>query len=96
MGRDDGLPGLQKVYGLEFAKVDHLQQAIQYQAARQRSIDALDVFSTDGRLILYNLKVLRDDRQFFPPSEAAALVRGETLRRSTRRSAPCSGCSPAR
>ena len=81
VGRDDGLLGLQKVYGLEFAKIDHLQQAIQYQAARQRSIDALDVYSTDGRLILYNLKVLRDDRRFFPPYEAAALVRGETLKR---------------
>ena len=48
VGRDDALLGLQKVYGLEFAKIDHLQQAIQYQAARQRSIDALDVYSTTG------------------------------------------------
>ena len=61
--------------------MDHLQQAIQYQAAKQRTIDALDVYSTDGRLILYNLKVLRDDRHFFPPYEAAALVRGETLKK---------------
>ena len=81
VGREDGLLGLQKIYGLEFAKVDHLQQAIQYQAAQRRSIDALDVYSTDGRLILYNLKVLRDDRHFFPPYEAAALVRGQTLRK---------------
>lgn len=80
VGREDGLLGLQRVYGLEFASVDHLQQALQYQAARQRSIDALDVYSTDGRLILYDLKVLRDDRGFFPPYEAAALVRGETLK----------------
>jgi osmoprotectant transport system permease protein len=81
VGRDDGLLGLQKVYGLQFGSVDHLQQAIQYQAAKQRTIDALDVYSTDGRLILYNLKVLRDDRHFFPPYEAAALVRGETLKK---------------
>jgi osmoprotectant transport system permease protein len=81
VGREDGLLGLQKVYGLQFARIDHLQQAIQYQAARQRSIDALDVYSTDGRLILYNLKVLKDDRDFFPPYEAAALVRGETLKK---------------
>jgi osmoprotectant transport system permease protein len=81
VGRDDGLLGLQKVYGLQFGSIDHLQQAIQYQAAKQRTIDALDVYSTDGRLILYNLKVLRDDRHFFPPYEAAALVRGETLKK---------------
>ncbi|HEY4597460.1 MAG TPA: glycine betaine ABC transporter substrate-binding protein, partial [Thermoanaerobaculia bacterium] len=81
VGREDGLLGLQRVYGLRFRSVDHLQQAIQYQAAKQRTIDALDVYSTDGRLILYNLKVLKDDRRFFPPYEAAALVRGETLKR---------------
>src|SRR5215218_509634 len=81
VGREDGLLGLQKTYGHQFRSVDHLQQAIQYQAAKQRTIDALDVYSTDGRLILYNLKVLRDDRDFFPPYEAAALVRGETLKK---------------
>jgi len=81
VGREDGLLGLQRVYGLQFGSVDHLQQALQYQAAKQRTIDALDVYSTDGRLILYNLKVLRDDRSFFPPYDAAALVRGETLKR---------------
>src|SRR6185295_13023496 len=81
VGREDGLIGLQKVYGLEFRTVGHLQQALQYRAARARDIDALDVYTTDGRLILYDLKVLRDDRNFFPPYEAAALVRGETLAR---------------
>jgi osmoprotectant transport system permease protein len=79
VGREDGLLGLRKVYGLEFRTVDHLQQALQYRAAKAREIDALDVYTTDGRLILYDLRVLRDDRGFFPPYEAAALVRGETL-----------------
>ena len=79
VGREDGLLGLRKVYGLEFRTVEHLQQALQYRAARARDIDALDVYTTDGRLILYDLKVLRDDRSFFPPYEAAALVRGEVL-----------------
>jgi osmoprotectant transport system permease protein len=81
VGREDGLLGLRKVYGLEFGAVDHLQQALQYRAAKARDIDALDVYTTDGRLILYDLRVLRDDRGFFPPYEAAALVRGETLAR---------------
>ncbi|HEV8578389.1 MAG TPA: glycine betaine ABC transporter substrate-binding protein [Thermoanaerobaculia bacterium] len=81
VGREDGLLGLRKVYGLEFRTVEHLQQALQYRAAKARDIDALDVYTTDGRLILYNLRVLRDDRNFFPPYEAAALVRGETLAR---------------
>ena len=81
VGRDDGLPGLEKTYGLKFASVEHLQQAIQYQAAGERRIDAMDAYTTDARLLRYNLVILRDDKNFFPPYEAAALVRGETLKR---------------
>jgi len=80
VGRDDGLPGLEKAYGLKFASVEHLQQAIQYQAAGARRIDAMDAYTTDARLLRYNLVILRDDKGFFPPYEAAALVRGETLK----------------
>jgi osmoprotectant transport system permease protein len=81
VGREDGLLGLQRVYGLEFASVQPLQHALKYQAAGARNVDAIDVYTTDARLILYNLVVLQDDRGFFPPYEAAALVRGETLRK---------------
>jgi len=81
VGREDGLPGLEKTYGLKFASVEHLQQAIQYQAAGDRRIDAMDAYTTDARLLRYNLVILRDDKNFFPPYEAAALVRGETLAR---------------
>ncbi|HXO20300.1 MAG TPA: glycine betaine ABC transporter substrate-binding protein [Thermoanaerobaculia bacterium] len=80
VGREDGLLGLAKAYGLHFRQVQPMQQAIQYRAAGERRIDALDVYTTDGRLVLYNLKVLRDDRHFFPPYEAAALTRGTALR----------------
>jgi osmoprotectant transport system permease protein len=81
VGRQDGLLGLETTYGLHFGKVQPMQQAIQYQAAGQRRIAALDVYTTDGRLVLYRLRVLRDDRNFFPPYQAAPLVRGATLAR---------------
>lgn len=81
VGREDGLLGLQRVYGLRFASVQPLQHALKYQAAGGRQVDAVDVYTTDARLILYNLVVLQDDKSFFPPYEAAALVRGETLRK---------------
>ncbi len=81
VGREDGLLGLEKVYGLHFASVQPLQHALKYQAAGGRRVDAIDVYTTDARLILYNLVVLQDDKGFFPPYEAAALVRGETLRK---------------
>ncbi len=78
--RDDGLPGLHKTYGLRFRKVRALQQALKYQAAAAREVDCLDVYTTDGRLLAYELTVLEDDLGFFPPYQAAPLVRGATLR----------------
>jgi len=48
---------------------------------RARQIDLLDVYTTDGRLLTYDLVVLRDDRNFFPPYQAAPLARGATLAR---------------
>jgi osmoprotectant transport system permease protein len=77
--RDDGLPGLSRAYGMRFGSVQSMQETLKYQAARARGVDVLDVYTTDARLLLYGLTVLRDDRGFFPPYEAAALVRGATL-----------------
>lgn len=79
--RDDGLPGLHRLYGLEFQDVKALQQNLKYQAAGLGQVDCLDVYTTDGKLLTYDLVVLEDDKGFFPPYEAAPLVRGETLER---------------
>lgn len=77
--RADGLPGLKKMYGLQFRDVVGMQQSLKYQATENGDVDVLDVYTTDGRLAMYDFRVLEDDRQFFPPYDAAALVRGETL-----------------
>jgi osmoprotectant transport system permease protein len=81
VNRTDGLPGLQQLYGLKFEKVVTMQQTLKYQATESGSVDVLDVYTTDGRLAVYDFVVLEDDRHFFPPYEAAALVGGETLSR---------------
>jgi osmoprotectant transport system permease protein len=77
--RDDGLPGLARAYGIHFGSVQSMQETLKYQAAQRRGIDVLDVYTTDARLLLYRLTVLRDDRGFFPPYSAAPLARGATL-----------------
>lgn len=79
--RPDGLPGLRSAYGLELGTVQGLQQTLKYQAVAEGALDLLDVYTTDGRLLVHDLVVLEDDRGFFPPYEAAALARGETLER---------------
>ena len=79
--RSDGLPGLKKYYGLNFGEVVGMQQSLKYQATDNGDIDVLDVYTTDGRLAVYDFVILEDDRQFFPPYDATALVRGETLKK---------------
>ncbi|MEO8293975.1 MAG: glycine betaine ABC transporter substrate-binding protein [Gemmatimonadota bacterium] len=80
-GRADGLPGLAKAYGLAPRGVRSLLQAVKYQALAGGSVDVIDGYSTDGQLARYNLVVLEDDKHFFPPYQAAALV-GSRLQRS--------------
>ncbi|MFP3941815.1 MAG: glycine betaine ABC transporter substrate-binding protein [Thermoanaerobaculia bacterium] len=77
--RPDGLPGLAAAYGLSFDSITTLQQALKYRAAVSGEVQILDVYTTDGRLLTYDLVVLEDDLGFFPPYEAAPLVRGATI-----------------
>lgn len=74
IGRADGLPGLRGAYGLRFAQVRALLPAVKYQALAAGEVDVIDGYSTDGFIARYDLVVLRDDRRFFPPYEAAGLI----------------------
>jgi osmoprotectant transport system permease protein len=74
IGRADGLDGLARAYQLRFRDVRSLLQAVKYQALAEGRVDIIDGYSTDGFIARYDLTVLRDDRGFFPPYDAAALV----------------------
>ena len=74
IGRNDGLPGLARAYGLRFREIRPLLAAVKYQALASGDVDVIDGYSTDGLIARYDLVVLEDDREFFPPYEAAALV----------------------
>jgi osmoprotectant transport system permease protein len=78
IGRADGLPGLERAYGLRFRDVRALLPAVKYQALAAGNVDVVDGYSTDGLIARYDLRVLADDKNFFPPYEAAALI-GERL-----------------
>jgi len=74
IGRSDGLVGLSRVYGLKPRAVRPLAPAVKYQALASGAVDVIDGYSTDGLLARYDLITLIDDKHFFPPYEAAALV----------------------
>jgi osmoprotectant transport system permease protein len=74
IGRPDGLAGLSGEYGMRFKNVRPLAPAVKYVALAESAVDVIDGYSTDGLLAKYDLVTLVDDRGFFPPYEAAALV----------------------
>ncbi|MDY6782766.1 MAG: glycine betaine ABC transporter substrate-binding protein [Cyanobacteriota bacterium] len=78
MERADGYPGLRQHYDLKLDTVE-LDPGLMYDAIKEDKVDAISGFSTDGRIKAYNLTVLEDDKNFFPPYYAAPLVRAETL-----------------
>jgi len=81
IGLPDGLPGLRSAYGLAPKSVSALAPAVKYQALVEGAVDIIDAYSTDGLLDRYPITVLEDDRGFFPPYDAAAVVRGDLARR---------------
>ncbi len=81
IGRPDGLPGITRTYGFHFRDVRPLGPAVKYQALAAGKVDVIDGYSTDGLIARYDLVVLDDDRRWFPPYEAAAMV-GASLART--------------
>lgn len=77
--REDGYKGLQKMYGMNFKSTSAMDAGLMYGAVKDGKADVLDAFATDGRIVAFDLKVLKDDKQFFPPYYAAPLVRNDTL-----------------
>ncbi len=77
--RPDGYPGLHQSYELQFGEVRDLDPSLMYKAIAKGEVDVICAFATDGRIAAYNLKPLKDDRQFFPPYYAAPVIRVEIL-----------------
>lgn len=77
--REDGFPGLEAIYGFQFDKKTELDLGLKYEGIGSDQVDVINIFSTDGRLKQYDLRVLEDDKNFFPSYFAATLIREETL-----------------
>lgn len=75
----DGYPGLRDAYGFRFKDVVAMETGLKYRAIQQDEVQLINAFSTDGKLPAFNLVVLEDDKNFFPPYNAAPIARLETL-----------------
>lgn len=78
--RPDGYPGLSKLYNMKFKNVTPVDGGLRYTALVNKKTDVIDAFSTEGLLKAFDLVVLKDDKNFFPPYYAAPIIRNETLK----------------
>ena len=73
--RADGWPALKTAYGLPFTPGAGLDHGLAYEALQRGQVDVIDVYSTDAKIGRYGVRVLEDDRGFFPKYDAVLLMR---------------------
>ena len=78
--REDGLPGIMKVYG-DFQLKAYLpvEKGLRYKGLVEGNAQVVVAFGTDGEISAYNLIVLEDDKNMFPPYQVAPVIRQEAL-----------------
>jgi osmoprotectant transport system permease protein len=81
LNRGDGWPGLSKMYGLNADGMRGMEHGLAYQAIGEGNVDVIDAYTTDGKLLKYKLFLLKDDKSFFPPYEAAPVIRQDAIDR---------------
>ena len=82
MNRADGWPGLRRHYGLPQTDVRGLDHDLAYRGLAAGALDAIDVYATDAEIAYYGLRVLEDDRDFFPAYHAVLLYRADLAARA--------------
>ncbi|MEU3795162.1 glycine betaine ABC transporter substrate-binding protein [Streptomyces fructofermentans] len=79
--RADGLPGMEKAYGMRLpaANITQMDTGIIYTQVSKGSCTYGEVFTTDGRIKSMNLVVMEDDKKFFPNYNAAPVINTKAL-----------------
>ena len=85
--RDDGLPGVEKTYGFKFPKVVKIDEGLIYEETKKGAsgggkCNFGEVFITDGRIKANDLRVIEDDKDFFPKYNPALNVRADVLKKN--------------
>ncbi len=76
--REDGFTGLNKIYPFNFKNKVELDVNLKFQALENHTVDVINAFSTDSRIRQMKLRVLKDDKLFFPAYQAGIVIRNET------------------
>jgi len=76
---DDGYRAFQEHYGYSFGKAAGMEISLMYEGLKIGELDAITAYSVDPEIKELNLKVLEDDKGFFPPSTASLVARNDKL-----------------
>ena len=79
--REDGIPGLEKVYGkFNFKSITLYDNGLKYKILENDEADVAPAYTTEGQLTNTDLfTLLKDDKNFWPPYYLAPIVRNEVL-----------------
>lgn len=78
--KGDGYADFKSAYDFDFQRVYPMQIGLVYDAVEAGKMQTVLGYSTDGRIRSYDLTVLEDDKQFFPPYATSMVVRNELLK----------------
>jgi osmoprotectant transport system permease protein len=79
MDRKDGWAGVAARYqlNLDSRHVNRMEHSLTFQAIGEGVVDVIDVYSTDAKIKKFNLRLLLDDRGYFPVYQAVWVARRE-------------------
>ena len=78
--REDGLPGIKAKYGdFSLKAYKAVDPGLKYKGLVDGEADVAVAFGTDGEISAFDLVILEDDKQLFPPYQVAPVVRQEAL-----------------
>ncbi|PLR82974.1 osmoprotectant ABC transporter substrate-binding protein [Bacillus canaveralius] len=80
--KHDGYPAFIKHYRFDFQNAYAMDINLVYEAVANQRVDVVLAYSTDPRLIEFDLKTLKDDKRFFPPYDASMVARNEVLEKN--------------
>lgn len=75
--REDGLPRINEIYGLEFKEVKPTVANIMYEAIKNDEVDVVSAYTTDTRNEVFDLRILNDDKNALPPYDAIIVMSAE-------------------
>lgn len=76
---NDGYEGYQKTYGYSFKEARGMDVALMYEGIASDELDVVTAYTVDPQVIEYDLRILEDDKKFFPPYDASLVARNAVI-----------------